>query len=166
MDSGQILAYRAPLTSFKSVLRAEADRRAANRRSEASALRARPAVRPFDDPVRPKFGREVGLTGRNAAAHRDAGLVHAIGGTGNERMPVEQVPPFGDQPIGASDREPAQFAHCRRSQFHAVGNPTVTLAIVEAMAGLGVEQLAADVGEMDRAVIFVLELDKAAAAAA
>ena len=42
----------------------------------------------------------------------------------------------------------------------------MTPPVIEAPARLGVKQLAADVGEMDLAAVFILELDEAAAAAA
>ena len=51
-------------------------------------------------------------------------------------------------------------------QLHAIGDKSVTARIVEAAARLAVEQLAADVGEMNLARVLVLELDEAAAAAA
>ena len=81
---------------------------AIDRRPEVSTPGAGRAVWPFDDPARPKFGRKVALAGRDPAAHGDAGLVHAVGRTRDERMPVVQIPSLGDQPIGAGDREPAQ----------------------------------------------------------
>ena len=100
---------------------------------------ARLPVRPCDDPVRPRFGREVGLAGRDPAAHRNSRLVHSVGGTRNQRVPVEQVPSFSDQPVGAGHGKPAQLAYRLRRQFHAVGDPPVAPRIVEAMAGLGVQ---------------------------
>ena len=78
----------------------------------------------------------------------------------------EQILSFGHQSIGAGDREPAQLAHHVRRQPHAIGNPPMTARIVSASAGLAVEQLAADIGEMDFARVLVLQLDQAAAAAA
>jgi hypothetical protein len=143
------------------------DRRTAiERRPELSTPGARRAVRPLDDPAWPKFGRKVAFAGRDPATHGDAGLVHAVGRTRNERMPVVQIPSLGDQPIGAGDGEPAQRANRGWGQFDAIGNPPVTLPIIEAPARLGVKQLATDVSEMDLADVFILELDEAAAAAA
>src|SRR5580658_8212844 len=61
------------------------DRRTAiERRPELSTPGARRAVRPLDDPARPKFGRKVAFAGRDPATHGDAGLVHAVGRTRNE----------------------------------------------------------------------------------
>ena len=73
---------------------------------------------------------------------------------------------LGHQSIGAGDRKPAQLTHHVRRQPHAIGNTLVTARIVDASARLAVEQLAADIGEMNFARVFVLELDEAAAAAA
>src|SRR6185312_4658519 len=131
----------------------------------ASALGARLAVRPLDDPVRPMFGAKVGLARLHPAADRDARLAHARWRARDERMPVEQVFALGDEPVGARHREPGEFANRGRRQSHAVGNPGVAALVIEAAAGLAVEQPAADVGEMNLAIL-VLELDEAAAAAA
>ena len=107
------------------------DRRAAvDRRSQVSTRGARRAVRPFDDPARPKFGREVALAGRDPAAHGDAGLVHAVRRTRNERMPVEEIPSFGDKPIGASGQgassvrepQPASISRSREPAGDAARN--------------------------------------------
>src|SRR5260370_14271262 len=78
---------------------------------------ARGAVWPFDDLARPKFGREVVLAGADPAAHRNAGLMHAVGRTGDERMPIGQIAPFGNDPVGAGDRKPAHAADSCRRQF-------------------------------------------------
>ncbi len=73
---------------------------------------------------------------------------------------------FGDEPIGAGDRQPAQRADDVRRQPDTIGHPTVAFVVVATAAGLRVEQPAADVGEVDIAGVFVLELDEAAAGAA
>ncbi len=73
---------------------------------------------------------------------------------------------LGHQSIGAGDRKPAQLTHHVRRQPHAIGNTLVTARIVDASARLAVEQLAADIGEMNFARVLVLELDEAAATAA
>ena len=75
-------------------------------------------------------------------------------------------PAFGHQPIGAGDGKPAQLPHHVRGQPHAIGDTAVAARIVDASTRLAVEQLAADVGEINLARIVVLELDEAAAAAA
>ena len=81
-------------------------------------------------------------------------------------MPIGQLLSLGHQSIGAGDRKPAQIANHIRRQPHAIGNSLVAARIVDAFARLAVEQLAADIGEMNLARVLVLELDEAAAAAA
>src|SRR6185437_8366185 len=97
----------------------------------ASALGARLAVRPLDDPVRPMFGAKVGLARLHPPADRDARLPYAQWRTRDERMPVEQVFALGDEPIGARHREPGEFANRGRRQSHAVGNPGVAALVLE-----------------------------------
>src|ERR1700722_6060346 len=92
--------------------------------------------------------------------------MHAVGRTRNQRVPIVQVLAFGHQSIGAGDWEPAQIANHIRRQSHAIGNFPVTPRIVDAFTRLAVEQLAANVGEMNLARVLVLELDEAAATAA
>ena len=53
-----------------------------------------------------------------------------------------------------------------RRQPHAIGDTLVTARIVDAFTRLAVEQLAADIGEMNFARVLVLELDQAATPAA
>jgi hypothetical protein len=81
-------------------------------------------------------------------------------------VPIVQILSFGHQSIGAGDREPAQLTHHVRRQPDAIGDTLVTARIVDAFTGLAVEQLAADIGEMNFARVLVLELDQAAAPAA
>src|SRR5580692_7399843 len=81
-------------------------------------------------------------------------------------MPAVQVLSFGHQSIGAGDGKPAQLTHHVRRQPHAIGNTPVSARIVDASARLAVEQLAANVREVNLARVLVFELDEAAAAAA
>ena len=81
-------------------------------------------------------------------------------------MPVRQVFAFGDEPISAGHRQPFQRPNGGRGQFHAVRDPPFAPFVIATAARLGVEQRAADVGEMDVASVFVLEFDEAAAGAA
>ena len=59
-----------------------------------------------------------------------------------------------------------KLTHHVRRQPHAIGNTPVTARIVDAFTRLAVEQLAADIGEMNLARVLVLELDQAATPAA
>src|SRR5208283_160239 len=83
-----------------------------------------------------------------------------------KRMPVRQVLVFRNQTIGAGDGEPSQRANGRRRQLDTVRNPAGAARIVAASTSLGVEQGAADIGEMNGAGVLVLQLDEAAAGAA
>ena len=72
----------------------------------------------------------------------------------------------GDQAVGAGRRQPVEFREVVGGQAHAVMHPRGPICVVAAAAACAVEQAATDIGEVDGAVVLVLELDQAAAAAA
>src|SRR3954453_7159386 len=81
-------------------------------------------------------------------------------------MPPIEVTAFRDELVAAARRQPIQGADIGRSQADAVRNLVGTIRIVLAAAGHPIEQLAADMGEVDVAGALFLELVQAAAAAA
>lgn len=80
-------------------------------------------------------------------------------------MPPREIAPFGDKPVGAGWRQPAQRADLGGVEPDTVVHFLLPVRIIGAPAGEGVEKLAANVGEMDGAAVGVFELDEAAAAA-
>ena len=78
-------------------------------------------------------------------------------------MPVVEVAPFGDEAIGAGDRQPRKGPHLARRQTNAFRHHLRTMGIITATAALAVEQRAADVRVDDAAGILVFELVEAAA---
>src|SRR3954452_21209051 len=81
-------------------------------------------------------------------------------------MPPIKVAPFRDELVAAARREPVQGADIGRGQADAVRNLVGTIRIVLAAAGHPIEQLAADMGEINVTRSIFLELVQAAAAAA
>ena len=80
-------------------------------------------------------------------------------------MPPGEIAPLRDDSIGAGRRQPGQRAHRRGRQFDAIAHPPAPARIIRATATFAVEQLAADIGEMDVAIVLVFELDEATAPA-
>src|SRR6185503_15588260 len=73
---------------------------------------------------------------------------------------------FGAQAIGAGRRQPVDAGEAVRVQPHAIGNEDPAQLVIGAAAAAPVEQPAGDVGRIELARGFVLELVKAAFAAA
>src|SRR2546423_2793033 len=55
----------------------------------------------------------------DAAAHRDAGLVHGLVAAGDQRMPPIEIAPLVDQPVGTGGGQPRQVADHVGGQRHA-----------------------------------------------
>src|SRR5262249_12965746 len=70
------------------------------------------------------------------------------------------------QPIGAARRQPVDLRQRFGRELDAVVDDAEAVRIVAAAAGLAVEQAAADIGEVEPAGVFFLELVEAAAGAA
>src|SRR4051795_8439832 len=81
-------------------------------------------------------------------------------------MPPIEVAPFRDELVAAARRQPVQGADIGGGQANTVRNLVGTIRVVLAAAGRTIEQLAADMGEIDVAGALFLELVQAAAAAA
>ena len=65
-----------------------------------------PPDRPAHYAVLELVVRHVVLPGADAAAHRDAGLVHGLGVAGDQRVPPVEVVAVGHQPVAAGRRQP------------------------------------------------------------
>lgn len=100
------------------------------------------------------------------AAHRLAGLVHGAAAAGDQRMPGRQGIALGQQAIGAARRQPVVFGYLVDRDLQAVRLFFKAVAVVGALAGLGIEQVAGHVGEHQLLGILVNELVQAALAAA
>ena len=98
--------------------------------------------------------------------HGNPRLVHACGRSRDQRMPPGKIAALGDQAIGAARRQPGEFADLGWGQFDAVAHFAAPVRIIGAAAGSLVEEFAGDVGEMNFTGVLILQLDKAAAAAA
>src|SRR6185437_11672671 len=120
-------------------------------------------ARPIDDVV---LVRPRATLAHRPPAHRDAGLVHRVRITRDQRVPPGEVLALGDPPIAAGGRQPVNRAHRRRGQVHAVGHPARAVGVVAAPAGFEVEQAAGDVGERQLAGVVVTQLVQAAPPAA
>src|SRR3546814_1487688 len=81
-------------------------------------------------------------------------------------MPPRQVLAQGDQAIGTGLGQPVHLAHLGRGELDAVGHQFLALRVITALAGGAVQQLAGDVGLLQRAGRLVLEAVEAAFAAA
>ena len=118
---------------------------------------------PGDDVIDPVAG--MGLV-HHLAAHRLAGLVHGTAAAGDQRMPLGQALPLGQQPIGAAGGQPVVLGYLVDGDLQAVRLLLEAVAVIGALAGLGVEQIAGDVGEHQLLGILVDQLVQAALAAA
>jgi hypothetical protein len=94
------------------------------------------------------------------------GLDHARFASGDQGMPPGERLATRQTAIGAAIRQPVELAGILRRQPHAVAHPLGSIGVVTASAGLEIEQLAGEIGEVDLARILILELDKTAAPAA
>lgn len=81
-------------------------------------------------------------------------------------MPPGKIAALSDQAIGAAGRQPWEFADLGWGQFDAVAHFAAPVRIISAAAGSLIEEFTRDVGEMNFTRVFILQLDKAAAAAA
>jgi len=134
------------------------------RRLPARALA--PASRPIDDAVFERFVGHVVFGIAHASAHRDARLVHGVGIARDERMPPVKVLALVELAVGAGGRQPFDLVHHLGGEPHAIVDLFAPMSVIAAAAALAIEQPAADVGEIGRRRVLVLELDEAAAAAA
>jgi hypothetical protein len=114
----------------------------------------------------PALLREICFARGDPPAHGNAGLLHALRPTRDQRMPPGEAAPLGEPPIGASHWQPWEFAHRFRRKFDAIPYVLLPVLIVATAAGMAIEQAAADVGVVNVAAILVLELDEATAPAA
>lgn len=73
-------------------------------------------------------------------------------------MPVGEAATFGEAPVGACRRHPAQVIEIVARQNDTVGHVGDTLFVVPTTTALEVEQPAGNVGVVNVARIFVLEL--------
>ena len=92
--------------------------------------------------------------------------MHRLRIAGDERMPPVQVLALGDQAVAAGRRQPADLRDRLRGEPDAIVDPFGAMPVIPAAARPGVEQAAADIGEIDVFGLLLLELDQAAAAAA
>jgi hypothetical protein len=128
--------------------------------------RIRPFAWPSDDVARVIGGLHLILRQSGPAPHGNSCFVDRCLRPGNERMPPGEISAFRDKPVGAGWRKPAQRAHLCRREPDAIAHLPQAPPIVLAPAARRVEELAGDIGKVDRSAILVLELDKATAAAA
>ena len=100
------------------------------------------------------------------AAHRLAGLVHGAAAAGNKGMPLWQALPLRQQAIGAGRRQPVIFGNLVVGDLQTVRLFFKAVAVVGALAGLGIEQVAGHVGEHQLLGVLVDQLVQTALAAA
>ena len=132
-----------------------------------SASRFGHARRPADDAILEVFVFDFVFASADAAAHRNARLVHGLRIAGNQRMPPVQIAPFGEQTIGTGGRQPNNAPDIARGEPDAVLHLRGTIGIVATAAACPIEQSAANIREIGPArIVGILELDQAAAAAA
>lgn len=100
------------------------------------------------------------------AAHRLAGLVHGAATAGDKGMPLWQALPLRQQAIGTGRRQPVIFGNLVVGDLQAVRLFFKAVAVIGALAGLGIEQVAGHVGEHQLLGVLVDQLVQAALAAA
>lgn len=100
------------------------------------------------------------------AAHRLAGLVHGAAAAGDKGMPLWQTLPLRQQAIGAGGGQPVELGNLVVGDLQAVRLFFKAVAVIGALAGLGIEQVAGHVGEHQLLGVLVNELVQAALAAA
>lgn len=100
------------------------------------------------------------------AAHRLTGLVHGAATAGDKGMPSRQGLPLRQQAIGAGGGQPVELGNLVVGDLQAVRLFFKAVAVVGALAGLGIEQVAGDVGEHQLLGVLVDQLVQAALAAA
>ena len=100
------------------------------------------------------------------AAHRLASLVHGAAAAGDKRMPLWQALPLRQQAIGAGGGQPVELGNLVVGDLQAVRLFFKAVAVVGALAGLGIEQVAGHVGEHQLLGVLVDQLVQTALAAA
>lgn len=100
------------------------------------------------------------------AAHRLAGLVHGAAAAGDKGMPSRQGLPFRQQAVGTGRGQPVELGNLVVGDLQAVRLFFKAVAVVGALAGLGIEQVASHVGEHQLLGVLVDQLVQAALAAA
>lgn len=100
------------------------------------------------------------------AAHRLTSLVHGAAAAGDKRMPLWQALPLRQQAIGTGRGQPVIFGNLVVGDLQAVRLFFEAVAVVGALAGLGIEQVAGHVGEHQLLGVLVDQLVQAALAAA
>ena len=100
------------------------------------------------------------------AAHRLTRLMHGGATAGDQRMPFGQGLPLRQQAIGAGGGQPVELGNLVVGDLQAVRLFFKAVAVVGALAGLGIEQVAGHVGEHQLLGVLVDQLVQAALAAA
>ena len=100
------------------------------------------------------------------AAHRLAGLVHGAAAAGDKGMPLWQALPLRQQAVGTGRGQPVILGNLVVGDLQAVRLFLKAVAVVGALAGLGIEQVAGHVGEHQLLGVLVDQLVQAALAAA
>ncbi len=100
------------------------------------------------------------------AAHRLTGLVHGAAAAGDKGMPLWQALPLRQQAVGTGRGQPVELGNLVVGDLQAVRLFLKAVAIVGALAGLGIEQVAGHVGEHQLLGVLVDQLVQAALAAA
>lgn len=100
------------------------------------------------------------------AAHRLASLMHGAAAAGDKGMPLWQALPLSQQAIGAGGGQPVELGNLVVGDLQAVRLFLKAVAVVGALAGLGIEQVAGHVGEHQLLGVLVDQLVQAALAAA
>ena len=100
------------------------------------------------------------------ATHRLAGLMHGAAAAGDERMPLRQALPLRQQAVGTARRQPVELGNLVEGDLQAVRLFFKAVAVIGALAGLGIEQVAGHVGEHQLLGVLVDQLVQAALAAA
>lgn len=100
------------------------------------------------------------------APYRLSGLVHGRAAAGDERVPGRQGIAFCQQTIGAGRWQPVILGDLVVRDLQAVRLFFEAIQVVRALAGLGVEQVASDIGEYQLFGVFIDKLVEAALATA
>jgi len=100
------------------------------------------------------------------AAHRLTGLMHGAAAAGDKGMPLWQALPLRQQAVGTGRGQPIELGNLVVSDLQAVRLFFKAVAVVGALASLGIEQIAGHVGEHQLLGVLVDQLVQAALAAA
>ena len=97
----------------------------------------------------------------DSAPYRNSGPVHTLRITGDERMPVGQLPAFSQKAVSAGSRHEVQARYVARVQIDAIRNPFPTIGVVAASAAFAIKKMTGNIGKEDFTIVGVFEFHQA-----